>query len=98
MAALVDSEPAGSTGFVDGVSIVGQALRMGVPVAAVLGQAAGWNDHHGDPILQLALRKAGKSGDDWKSLLTREPLPQGFYEWLGERFLHRSPSIELVFI
>ena len=46
----------------------------------------------------LALGKAPRSGNDWKVLLTREPLPQGFYEWLGERFLSRPPSPELLSI
>src|SRR5216683_1481498 len=76
--------------------ILGKALRTGVPVAAFLGQTTGWSDTHYDPVLQLALRKASRPGDDWKSLLSREPLPQGFYEWLGERFLNRAPSRELL--
>jgi len=76
--------------------ILGEALRTGVPVAAFLGQMTGWSATHGDPVLQLALKKASRPGDDWKSLLSREPLPQGFYEWLGERFLNRAPSRELL--
>lgn len=85
-------------GSADGEAILGEALRIGVPVAAVLGQLAGWSEHHADPVLQLALGKAPRSGNDWKVLLTREPLPQGFYEWLGERFLSRPPSPELLSI
>jgi hypothetical protein len=72
----------------DGELMLGTALRTGVPVAAVLGQRIGWSETHGDPVLRLALKKASKPGEGWKSLLSREPLPQGFYEWLGERFLN----------
>jgi hypothetical protein len=79
-----------------GELLLGQAFRTGVPVAAFLGQTIGWSDTHCDPVIRLALEKVGKSGDGWKSLLSREPLSQGFYEWLGERFLNRPPSRELL--
>src|SRR5215472_5082902 len=92
------SEPAEIEGSAGGEATLGEALRIGVPVAALLGQLAGWTGHHVDPVLQLALKKASRSGDDWKAVLTREPLPQGFYEWLGERFLNRAPSPELLSI
>jgi hypothetical protein len=82
----------------DGELVLGAALRTRVPVAAVLGQGIGSSETDGDPVLQLALKKASKRGDDWRSLLSREPLPQGFYEWLGERFLNRAPSRELLSI
>lgn len=95
MTNLVASDPTEAAGSASGESILGEALRMGVPVAAVLGQLTGWSDRHPDPVLKLALTKAARPGEDWKSLLTRDPLPEGFYEWLGERFLHRAPSTEL---
>jgi hypothetical protein len=94
------SEPAlaQTASSADGELVLGEALRTGVPVAAFLGQLIGWSDTGGDPVLRLALKKASKQGDDWKSLLSGEPLPQGFYEWLGERFLNRAPSRELLSI
>lgn len=85
-----------SPGSSNGEAILREAFRAGVPVVVFLGQLAGWRDR--DPVVQLALSKATRSGDDWKALLTREPLPQGFYEWLGERFLNRAPSRELLSI
>jgi hypothetical protein len=51
---------------------------------------------HTDPVLRLALKKAARPGDDWKALLSRDPQPEGFYEWLGKRFLNRAPSQELL--
>lgn len=86
------------TGSADGEATLREAVRAGVPVVVFLGQLAGWSDRHSDPVLQPALRKALRSGGDWKALLTREPLPQDFYEWLGERFLNRAPSPELLSI
>ena len=76
--------------------LLGRALRTGAPVAAFLGQTVGWSHSHRDPVLNLALEKAARNGSDWKSLLSREPLPQGFYEWLGEKFFNRTPSRELL--
>src|SRR5262249_36258544 len=87
---LIQTPPA------DGELLLRGALHSGVPIVAVLGQASGWSDGHGDPVLRLAFNKASRKGDDWKSLLSREPLSQGFYEWLGERFLNRAPSRELL--
>jgi hypothetical protein len=91
-----ESESVETTRSMEGELILGEALRTGIPVAAFLGQMTGWSDTHDDPVLQVALKKASRHGNDWKSLLSREPLPQGFYEWLGERFLNRAPSNELL--
>jgi hypothetical protein len=77
-------------------SLVSEALTSGVPIVAVLGQYAGWSVEHPDPVLTLALKKAGREGDDWKALLAREQLPATFYEWLAERFSRRAPSDELL--
>jgi hypothetical protein len=49
-------------------------------------------------VLPLALKKTSRAGDDWRALLSREALPGGFFEWLGERFLNRAPSQELLSI
>jgi hypothetical protein len=80
----------------EGELILRKALRAEVPVVAVLGQMTGWSASHHDPALSLALKKASRTGNDWQSVLSREPLPEGFYEWLGERFLNRAPSQELL--
>jgi hypothetical protein len=86
-----------TTATAKGELLLGRARRTEVPVAAFLGQTTGWSARY-DPVLRLALEKVAKSGDGWKSLLSREPLPEGFYEWLGERFLNRPPSRELLSI
>jgi hypothetical protein len=80
----------------DGEIILSNALREGLPVIAVLGQMSGWNSEHQDPVLTLALKKASGAGENWRSLLSRIPLPEGFFEWLGERFSRRAPSQELL--
>jgi hypothetical protein len=67
----------------EGELILRKALRAAVPIAAVLGQMTGWSAGHHDPALSLALKKASKSGSDWKSVLSREPPPEGFYERRG---------------
>lgn len=82
----------------NGELILADALRAGMPVVAFLGQTTGWSHERADPVLSLALKKAGKAGDAWKELLSREPLSQGFFEWLGERFIKRAPSKELLSI
>jgi hypothetical protein len=82
--------------YTEGELVLREALRKGVPIAAFLGQMIGWSDTHGDPVVRVALKKASRPGESWKSLLSQEPLPQNFYEWLGERFLSRAPSKELL--
>jgi hypothetical protein len=75
-----------------GEAILSEALNSGAPIVALLGQQAGWVGGQADPVLGLALAKAGRRGGDWKALLTREPLPTTFYDWLAERFARRAPS------
>ena len=82
----------------EGERVLRKALRKELPVVAVLGQASGWSCNHPDPSLAAALAKASRDGGDWKSLLSMDPLPEGFYEWLSERFVHRAPSPELLAI
>lgn len=81
-----------------GERLLEDALHEQRPVVAVLGQEAGWSADHPDPVLASALEKAPRSGDNWNSLLSREPPPETFYEWLGERFVRRAPSHELLAI
>lgn len=82
----------------DGEVILANALRTGVPIVAFLGQIAGWSGGHSDPVCQLALKKTSRTGAVWGSLLSRDALPQSFYEWLGERFINRAPSQQLLTI
>lgn len=80
----------------EGELVLRKALHTEVPVIAVLGQASGWSTNHPDPTLAAALAKVSKDGGDWKSLLSMDPLPESFCEWLGERFLRRAPSPEML--
>ena len=52
-----------------GERILREAFRQGVPIAALLGQVSGWSDRHKDPLVRLALKKASRTGENWKSLL-----------------------------
>jgi len=90
--ATYDAELAETEVSSEGEHVLREALRTGVPIAAVLGQTVGWNDGRADPVLASALKKASRPGDDWKALLSRDPLPRAFYEWLGDRFLNGAPS------
>src|SRR5690349_1095733 len=94
------SEPAktGNPAPSDGEAILESAFRGGAPIVAFLGQTAGWSSAQNDPILTAAFKKAGKVGSDWRSLLSREMLPAGFFEWLSERFVNRAPSREVLTI
>lgn len=78
--------------------MLAEALRSAAPVVAFLGQTAGWSSAGSDPILPLALKKVSRTGDNWKALLSRDALPQGFFEWLSDRFLNRAPPQELLTI
>ena len=95
---FMDRPLAETVALPDGELILADALRAGAPVVAFLGQSAGWSGGRNDPVLLLALKKASKTGGDWKALLSRETLPQSFFEWLGERFINRAPSQELLTI
>jgi hypothetical protein len=67
-----------------------RALRDGLPLVAVLGQATGWTPDSPDPVLLRALEKAQREGNSWSELLGNDPLEGEFYQWLSERFLRRS--------
>ncbi|MCS9725777.1 hypothetical protein N1E18_09845 [Pseudomonas aeruginosa] len=75
----------------EGLIALRDALRAGMPVVALLGQAAGWINKP-DPVLQSALRHAGRDGVAWTDLLNREPLEANFYHWIAERYARRGPS------
>jgi hypothetical protein len=78
-----------------GEALLSDALGSGAPIVAFLGQQAGWLEGHADPVVALALAKAGRQGNDWRALLSRESLPATFYDWLAERLLRRAPSENL---
>lgn len=68
----------------------------GAPLVGLWGQQTGWLRVSPDPVLARALHQAGRTeGATWKSLLTNEPLPPEFYNWLAERFRNR-PASQLV--
>lgn len=75
-------------------SSLSRALISGVPIVAILGQSSGWSAEQPDPVLEMALKRAGREAAFWKGLLSREQLPTAFYEWLAERFSRRAPSDE----
>ena len=81
-----------------GVGVLRSFLLAKAPIVGVFGQRAGWSSSASDPVLSLALKKAGKQGSGWPDLLSREPLAGAFYEWLGERFARRVPSNALTSI
>lgn len=90
------SAPARTKAPLSGIELLERAMREELPIVAILGQLSGWQADQADPIFTAALKRAGRTGGGWKSLLSREPLPDNFYEWLAERFLNRSPSKELL--
>lgn len=78
-----------------GLNGLAAALNSGVPIVAVLGQAAGWAEQGADPVLQLALTKTAREGSSWSNLISRESLGPSFYQWLAERYARRVPSDSL---
>ena len=80
------------------LSRLATAIQQKVPLIAVLGQKAGWQEAEPDPILEQAITRAKRDGVTWRSLLAREALPIGFYDWLGERFSRRAPPVGLELI
>ncbi|WP_249671625.1 ATP-binding protein [Pseudomonas abieticivorans] len=79
-----------------GEELLHQFVTANRPVVAILGQTVGYSTGAPDPVLGMAIEKAGKSGSSWSDLLGRESLPESFYTWLGERFTRRTPSASLV--
>lgn len=80
----------------EGELLLNSALRDERPVVAILGQDSGWSKDRPDPLLSAALEKAQRQGAAWSALLTTQTLTEGFYDWLAEKFLRRTPSAELL--
>ncbi len=68
-----------------------EALRARNPLVLVLGQDAWSLSGEPDPVLALALKRLGRTGGNctWPEIISGEPLPGNFYEWLAERFRRR---------
>lgn len=79
---------------IDGVALLRRFFEERAPVVAVLGQQAGWTERN-DPVLTSALERLNRTGSHWRDLLSMEPVPPNFYEWLSERFQRRLPSKDL---
>lgn len=79
---------------VDGVAVLRRFFEEKAPVVAVLGQQAGWTERN-DPVLTNALARLNRTGTHWRDILSVEPVPPHFYEWLSERFQRRLPSKDL---
>jgi hypothetical protein len=80
-----------STQMTSCLESLADALRSGAPIVAILGQVAGWAQNSIDPVLLLALEKAGRSGGGWGDLLSRAALDSNLYDWIAERFARRVP-------
>ena len=69
-------------------------LTEGRPIVLLLGQDAWKSGTHADQILELALKRAGRqptgpASVEFPCLLKEEPLPENFYDWLAETYLHQ---------
>ena len=66
------------------------ALTEGRPVVLLIGQDAWKSGTHADPVLEMALKRAGRYSTESASA---EPLPEDFYDWLAETYSHQpEPS------
>jgi hypothetical protein len=70
------------------------ALTEGRPIVLLLGQDAWRSGTRPDPVLEIALRRAGRHPSqpvsvDFSWLLQAEPLPEHFYDWLAEKYTHQ---------
>jgi hypothetical protein len=61
-----------------GIELLQLAMREELPIVAVLGQLSGWQGDRPDPVLAATSKRVGKAEGSWKSLLSREPLPDNF--------------------
>ena len=71
------------------------------PIVLLLGQSAWVDSEQGDPVLETALNRLGRSIDPnsgWSAMLSTDPVPTDHFEWLTERFERRvqPPSIEVI--
>ena len=72
------------------------AIMEGRPVVLLIGQDAWKSGAQADPVLEMALRRAGRhltepASVEFPRLLQAEPLPEDFYDWLAETYL-RQPE------
>ena len=74
------------------------ALDEDRPIVLLLGQDAWKSGIRPDPILELAFKRTGRHSSNavainLRRLLDRQPLPEGFYDWLAETYAHQpEPS------
>ena len=71
-----------------------EAIEEQRPIVLLLGQDAWSEPRLPDPVLRKALEKLGRDGaatnrSGWPSTLGTQPIPNGFYDWLAERFDRR---------
>lgn len=74
------------------------AIQDKRPIVLVLGQDAWADAELQDRILVKSLAKLGLSDEihrGWPALLGMKPLPEGFYEWMAERFARRVHPVWL---
>ena len=79
--------------------ILTSAIAESRPIVLVLGQDAWADTNSGDPTLAQALERLRRETDGnrgWSGLLAAQNVPEGFYDWLAERFRQRvhPPSLE----
>ena len=79
--------------------ILTSAIEENRPIILVLGQDAWADTNDGDPTLAQALTQLERNSEEnrrWSDLLEATKVPDGFYDWLAERFQQRvhPPSLE----
>ena len=70
------------------------ALTESRPIVLLLGQDAWKSGTHPDPVLGLALKRAGRqptepASVEFPQLLQTDPLPEDFFDWLAETYSHQ---------
>ncbi|MBC3216677.1 hypothetical protein [Serratia fonticola] len=81
--------------FGEGAKRFKDALLTNVPIVGIFGQNLGWSKSE-DLVLKAAFKHTQRPGSSWRHLLQKEPLSEGFYQWIAERFGRRNPSDELI--
>lgn len=84
--------PLSATDHLEGFCL---ALTESRPIVLLLGQDAWKSGTHPDPVLELALKRAGRQPTEpvsveFPQLLQADPLPEDFYDWLAETYSHRA--------